>query len=336
MHRAKVVLREVPGQVHVGVKPASLLDVCNFVRMSRIIRVRLTGAEAQPGQIAAADVARAILGLERAIARAAYIALGRSRQGATGRHTAAVAAASRLRFVGTEPGSFVGLLALPEVGQLDNDGLDFTVEDLSRRAFEHLVFFIQAPAEDADAQLAAAVAQLADELGVGERTDTLTLGEGDPARPSAVINIAVRQQMRRLSQHAPSHRDDLVVGTLYEADFERHTARLRIPPGGMVTVTFGPDMADDIQQALRSEAQLEGRVRYDRRTGVASSIETRTVTRAEQLLMRDGDWLFTENLSVAELQQRLGVEGRVNVADLATDDLTEEERDAFVEALRGT
>lgn len=305
--------------------------------MSRILQVRLTGAEARPGQIAAADVARMIIGLERAIARAAYLALGRPRLAATGRHTAAVEAASRLRFVGTQAGSFVGLLALPDSGLLDSDGLDLQVEDLSRRAFDRLVAFIQAPAEDADAQLAAAVAQLADELGIGERIDTLTLGESDPARPSAVIDLAVRRRMRQLSHRPPTHREDLVVGTLFEADFERHTARLRMPAGGRtVTVSFSPDMADDIQQALRGEAQLEGRVRYDPGTGTATSIETHAVVRAEQLVIHNGDWSFTENLSVAELQQRQGVEGRVDLAELAAEDLTEEERDAFVAALSGT
>jgi len=313
-----------------------LLSLCNAVPVLRILQVRFTGPDARPGQIAAADVARVITGLERAIARAAYLALGRPRQGATGRYTAAVTAASRLRFVGTEAGSFVGLLALPDQEQVDCGVLDLEVEDLSRSAFDRLIAFIQRPGEDGDVQLAAAVAQLADELGIGERTDTLTLGEPDPARPSAVVDLATRQLMRQLSQRPPSHRDDLVVGVLFEADFERHTARLRAPAGGTVSVTFLPEMDADIQQALRGEAQLEGRVGYDRSTGVATNIETRAVTRAEQLVIHVGDWSFGENLSVNELQQRQGVKGKVNLAELAADDLTEDERNAFVAALCGT
>jgi len=319
------------------VETSLLRRVCDAVRMSRIVQVRLTGAEARPGQIAAADVARVIIGLERAMARAAYLVLGRPRQGATGRHTGAVEAASRLRFVGTQAGSFVELLALPDVEQAGSDGLDLPVEDLSTRAFDHLVAFIQAPADDGDAQLATAVAQLADELGIGERTDTLTLEEPDPAAPRAVIDVVTRQRMRRLARRSPAHRDDLVVGTLFQADFERHTARLRVlAGGGTVSVTFSPYMADDIQAALRGEAQLEGLVRYDPKTGTAASIETRAITRAEQLLIDEGGWSFAENFSIAELQQRQGVEGKVSLADLAADDLTEDERDAFVAALSDT
>lgn len=64
-------------------------------------------------------------------------------------------------------------------------------------------------------------------------------------------------------------------------------------------------------------------------SGIATSIDTRVVTRAKQLLIHDEDGFFAENLSVAELQQCQGVG---DLADLAADDLTEDERDAFVAA----
>jgi len=304
--------------------------------MSRIIQVRVTGAQARPGEIAASDVARLILGLERAMARAAYLVLGRPRQAASGRHTGAVEAASRLRFVGSGSGSFVQLLALPEARGAIGDELDLSVDDLSRRAFDRLVAFIGAPDDDADAGLAAAVAQLADELGIGERNDTLTVGEPDPGRPQVVVDKAAGQRMRQLAQRRPAHREDAVVGLLFEADFERYTARLRLPAGGIVTVSFPAELADDVQRALRAETQLEGWVRYDTRTGAATSVETATVVRAEQLLLDDGRWSFSDNPSVAELQQRQGVAGPPDLAELIANDLNEEERDAFLAALSMT
>lgn len=304
--------------------------------MSRIIQVRVTGAQARPGEIAASDVARLILGLERAMARAAYLVLGRPRQSASGRHTGAVEAASRLRFVGSGPGSFVQLLALPEARKAIGDELDLPVDDLSRRAFDRLVGFIGAPDDDADVGLAAAVAQLADELGIGERNDTLIVGEPDPGCPQAVVDKATGQRMRHLAQRPPAHREDAVVGLLFEADFERYTARLRLPAGGVVTVSFRAGLADDVQRALRAETQLEGWVRYDTRTGAATSVETRTVVRAEQLLLDDGGWSFNDNPSVVELQQRQGVVGPPDLAELSANDLNEEERDAFLAALSMT
>jgi CRISPR/Cas system endoribonuclease Cas6 (RAMP superfamily) len=74
----------------------------------RIVRAQLDGMDAEPGRVAAADVARIILGLERAIARAAYLVLERARRGVTGRHSLAIESAARLRFVGVDRGSFVG------------------------------------------------------------------------------------------------------------------------------------------------------------------------------------------------------------------------------------
>lgn len=126
-----------------------------------------------------------------------------------------------------------------------------------------------------------------------------------------------------------------MVGLLFEADFERYTARLRLPAGGIVTVNFPAELADDVQRARRGETQLEGWVRYDTRTGAATGVETGTVIRAEQLLLDDG-WSFKDNRSVAELQQRLGVAGPPDLAKLIANDLNDEERDAFLAALSMT
>lgn len=301
--------------------------------MSRIVQVRLVGPEARPGHIAAADVARVITGLERAMARAAYLVLGRTRRSPSGRHTKAVEAASSLRFVGVEAGSFVELLALPDLSPADSELLDLNAPDLSTRAFDRLVSFIGQPTDGGDAELAAAVAQLADELGIGERTQLLTIGEPDPSRPSATIDQLVRQQMRQLSRDLAVHREDAVVGTLFEADFERQTARLRTSTGGVVTVTYPAEMADQIHQALRGTSQFEGRITYDHKTGMARSIAITVITRAEQLLLFEPEAGFEENLSINELQRRQGVTGPVDLVALQVSDWSDIERDAFLAAL---
>jgi len=45
--------------------------------MNTVLRVRLTGDDAQLGRVAAGDVARMLLGVERAVARAAGHVIGR-------------------------------------------------------------------------------------------------------------------------------------------------------------------------------------------------------------------------------------------------------------------
>lgn len=307
--------------------------MCNAVFMSRIVQVRLEGPDARPGQIAAADVARVITGLERAMARAAYLVLGRSRRSPSGRHTKAVEAASSLRFVGVDDGSFVELLALPDLSPIEPEFMDLEAQDLSSRAFDRLVSFVQQPLDGGDAELAAAVAQLADELGIGERTQLLTIGEPDQTRPIATIDQAVRRQMRQLSRDLVVHREDAVVGTLFEADFEGQTARLRTSTDGVVTVSYPAEMAGQIHQALRSTSQLEGRITYDHKTGTARSIAISVITRAEQLLLFEPEAEFGENLSIDELQRRQGVAGPVDLASLHTSDWSDVERDAFLSAL---
>jgi hypothetical protein len=137
--------------------------------------------------------------------------------------------------------------------------------------------------------------------------------------------------MERVSEQRPTSRDETLVGVLFEADFEGNTAKLRLANGGVVTVNFSLDLADDIQEALRSRARLEGVVRYHPRTAQASSVELRTVVRNTQLAL-DGD-AFWQSPTFAELQAGQGTTGRVDPDDLGISDLTDDERAAFLAAL---
>ncbi|HVQ96228.1 MAG TPA: hypothetical protein VMU51_34740 [Mycobacteriales bacterium] len=303
--------------------------------MTTIIRAAIEGTEAEPGHIAAADVARLITGLERAIARAAYVALGRQRRAVAGRHNTAVERASRLRFVGVERGSFVELLALPDASEPGDDELPITVEALGNAAFDQLLAALSGADENSlDRQLAAAVAQLADELGVGERTDRITIGYASVAvSRHAVIDSGVRASMHRVAQLPPPERSDVLVGRLVEADFERLTARLQPPAGKPVTVRFPDELADEIHEALRQVATLEGLVSYDPKTSVASSVRLRAISRSEQLALAVGDLgTFWQHATFEDLQRSQGVTS-LDVGDLYDADLDEEERAALYAAL---
>lgn len=298
----------------------------------REIRARLEGPDAEPGRVAAADVARIILGLERAIARAAYLVLGRPRRSTTGRHSQAVESAARLRFIGSEPGSFVGLLGLPDTADPSDEELPISVADLSSLAFGRLLDIITSEGEEADGQLAAAVAQMASELGIGDRNTSITLTDstslicGQPRR--AKIDAVVRARMQRISERRADVRDETLVGVLFEADFEGNTAKLRLASGGVVTVSFETDLADEIQEALRSQTGIEGLVHYDGRTTQARTVELRAVVRNIQLeLNADSFW---QPLSFETLKSEQNTAGVVDPDDLAIGDLTDDERVAFL------
>lgn len=300
-----------------------------------LLRAQLEGADASLGEVAAADVARMILGLERAIARAAYVVLGESRRGA-GRHRQAIASASRLRFVGVEEGSVVGLLALPEAEPSDAE-LPIPVPHLSQLAVDRILDMIHGSSDGTDTELADAVAQLAIELGIGDRNSSLTLAgdwinsDGGQPRP-AIIDRRVRERMQQIaSQLPPSSRDDTLVGVLVEADFEAGTARLRLPDGSAVAVKFSPDLADLIQEGLRSQTQAEGLVRYHPRTHQVIEVELRSLVRSTPFALDEGSFWRTE--SFAQLQESQGTTGHLDPRELALPDLTDRDRADFLAAL---
>jgi len=76
---------------------------------STVLRVRLTGDDAQLGRVAAGDVARMLLG----VARAAGHVIGRQVK-PTGRRGRAIEDTTRFRLLSIERGSIVGVLELPE------------------------------------------------------------------------------------------------------------------------------------------------------------------------------------------------------------------------------
>jgi hypothetical protein len=306
--------------------------------MTRLVRLTLRGPEAAPGSVAAADVARAILGLERAMQRAASVIVPTPRRGATGRHTSAVERASHLRFVGTNRGSFRTVLALPETVGEDDGTFAITVADLSDQALERVLDAIDGGAPS-DRDLAAALAQMGDELGVGDRATAVMVERVERPRGratrGATIDGAVRIRMRqRAAQQDAELRDDTVTGALVEADFENNTARLRVDPATPpVIVSFAPELADAIQAALRSPAELEGVITYDPNEARAVRVNLRSLRRGEQLHLGDTD-AFWRHRSIEELAREQGVVADVEPGGFAGE-LSDHER-AELAALVGS
>jgi len=79
---------------------------------STVLSVRLTGDDAQLGRVAAGDVARMLLGIERAVARAAGHVIGRQVK-PTGRRGRAIEETTRFRLLSIERGSIVGSSSFP-------------------------------------------------------------------------------------------------------------------------------------------------------------------------------------------------------------------------------
>jgi hypothetical protein len=305
--------------------------VCHDRRVDRFIRAVLEGDDAAPGRIAAADVARLLLGMQSVLRRAAHVVLGRPRPTLTGRYGKAIEDATRLRLVRVEAGSFASVLALPDIStDADDLGLDGTVHDLGYRAFDHLLNVLQVSEPGIDPGLARAIGQLAEDVNVGSRVSLIRLETLAAEGRVAVIDGSTRRAME-LAASQPERRPDTVYGRLVEADFENNKARLRQPTGEAVTVTFDESLADDIQAALREPSVFVGDIIYNRPTGLDIRIALDHVVGPDEQLALSG-LHFHGHRTVAELAIEQGVHAPQNLDNLRASGIDADELAAFVAA----
>lgn len=298
------------------------------------LRVQLSGEHAELGEVPARDVARLIIEVERALASTAYVVLGRRRR-STGRYQQTIADAVRLRLLGVERGSVVPVLELPEVA--DAAAFDLDAPSLGEAALSALLGAAN-PTNSAHPAVAAALLDVAERVYVGDRYEALAF---EVRRRGQVVTRArvdgqVRRRLRDFVNSVPSEamRADAVLGVLYEADFERNTARLRSPARQVVEVRFSDEQADDIQAALRQQATLRGEVVYDAETQMVQRVVLREVIRGEQLALPDLDPDdFWRPRTFDELAEAHGSADAVSVDAVYDADATEDEREAFMAAL---
>jgi hypothetical protein len=302
--------------------------------MAHVVRVKLTGKEAQLGRVPAHDVAELLLGIERAVVRAAGHVVGRQVKD-TGRWEATLASAARLRLVAIEAGSVVGVLELPGVDDANGFGLAATT--LSELAWSEVLDSVT-DHDDSRIDVVRAVAELGTKVGIGTRYEAVELID-EEARDEEVMIRTVRidgptyRQLRAVANSAPGTREAVVVGSLVEADFERMSARVRTPAGDAVVVEFDESLADSIQDALRRPMQFEGVVSYDPNTLVVRSVRIRAIKRPEQLLLISDPHDFWRRHSIAELAQLQGVGPVKDIETLHDHELSADDVDALFAAL---
>jgi hypothetical protein len=295
------------------------------------LRVILNGELAELGKVPAADVARLLLAVERAVAHAASVSLGRTTR-PRGRRVSAVADTARLRLRGIEQGSVIPVLEFPDV---PSEALDLDVETLTDTAVRR-VFDTAEGLPDQHPLISSALLQLTEELRIGERYESVGLRLLNEERSrEVVLDSAVRQRLRtQAGLLAVPIREETVVGTLVEADFERRTARLRSPDGQAVSVTFGEGLEDEVQEALRRQAGFVGQVVYEPESMQARSVALHAIQQPEQLIMGVDAEAFWRAPSYDDLAEQQGVDlAPIDPDDLYDASATEEERDAILAAI---
>lgn len=300
-------------------------------REATTLHVVLEGESAKLEEVPAQDIARLIEATIRSIARAAESVTGRQ-PSLGGRRSAAVEEAARLRLVEVRPGSVALVLQGPE--QPDTLDLELDDERLTERAINRTLDAVEGTLDDVPLGLASALAGLGEELGVGERYETVRfdLGTGSNIVRTCRYDHTARTRLRQIVQEPKPAASSAVSGTLVEADFERLTARLRTPTNRSVKIAFTDENADSIQHALRKKAEFDGVVTYDPNTQEAQSVEMHSIVHAEQgqLDLESGFW---ENYTVRELAAQQGVAVSRSLNELHAKGLSSDDFDSLFEAL---
>jgi hypothetical protein len=307
--------------------------------MGSLLRIKLRGRAAHLGEVPAADVAHLLLGIEGAIARAADRRAGRIAR--RGRHKGVVEETTRLRLEAIRRGTVSVVTRLPDVSDDDPDGesFGFEVAHLGEQATQDVLTLIDEGGEDVDPILAAEVAAVlgstSERLGIGTRYECIDFAYGARTfRRPIRLDLAARERLSTLALPREPIPSDHLIGTLVEADFERHSARLRSPDGAEVKVSFEDPLADEIYAALREPAQLGGEVTYNRHTGAATRVQVRHIERATQLMMGSDEIDFWSDPTIRDLAAEQRVTPIDDLNELHDDDASEEEIEAIFEALR--
>lgn len=185
---------------------------------------------------------------------AAQIAGRAPRKG--GKLPQAITGTTKLRLTAIKEGSLVLELAPPDVPSAQQS-LDLDDMWLADSAIGTVIDVLEG-SETGFSETTVALSQLAEDLDIGERYETLTLTQPGDSPREAVLDTAARTRLSvPVQRRTRSDEDGKLVGVLYKADFEKNTARVRTALGDSVDVRFNDSHAQSIKQALREQAQLQ-------------------------------------------------------------------------------
>lgn len=299
--------------------------------MTARLVLRLTGENARLGEVYASDLARLLDGVDRVVSRTAAQIAGRApRRG--GRLPQAIIGATKLRLTAIREGSLVLEFAPPDVPS-DQEALGLDDMQLADSAISTVIDVLEG-SETGFPEATALLSQLAENLDIGERYETLSLTQPGDVPREAVMDTTARSRLSAdVQRRTRSDDSGTLVGMLYEADFEKNTARLRTPLGDSVTVRFDDSHAMSIKEALREQAQLQGSVTYNEATAAIVSVELAKIASAVQLGLMPDMENFWMSQSLEELAESQGVNVIDRIEVLQDDTITEKEAEDFLAAL---
>ncbi|MDQ4099054.1 MAG: hypothetical protein M3121_00970 [Chloroflexota bacterium] len=293
--------------------------------------VRLVGEHAELGDVPAVDVARLILDVQTAVARAAGAFIRRPPK-RTGRWEGTLEDATKLRLVEVTQGTVRIGLQPPRVD--GDEQFELEVDSLADAGWSVAAGAIEGPIDEADTDVLVRLLTLANDLSIGNRFEAVEFRTND-----ALVARLDGGKRARIRAAVESRRNAFVplpdvTGVLFEADFERHTAKVRTQEGDVVELFFEEDQANSIQDALRERSQFVGDVTFDAVTSSVKSVRLREITRFEQLLLGDeGARAFWRPVTFDSLAEEQGTQPVDSFDELRDTSLSDEEFQQFIDTL---
>ena len=297
------------------------------------LRVTLLGDDASLGVIPAADVARLLSGVEKAIARAAEVRQGRTGRWA-GRRDAEREAATRLMLRSLEPGSLTAVLDVPG-GDAAGETLEMADPSLGELAAADILRTLNEGEEHP--RVAEALSELADNLDIGRRRQKLEMElTDDNGRTRSHIDAAVAERLRGRAEQPTVEEESTIAGTMFAVNFESRTAQIRINPINAIrTVKFEDDLTAQVQEALLNLTEFTGIVTKDAGSETIRSLRLTDITPPQQLSLGIGNIDYRSSPTLEEIAASQGIDlsthvNRVSSIEIEDDD---PEINAFFEAL---
>lgn len=280
------------------------------------------------------EVAAWLDGLVGLVARGSAAVLHRPLRSGGGRYEGPIEDASHVRLESLESGSIVANL-LPAKSVVVPDALELTAESLSEQGMSLLLDVAAGHVEKAP-ELAEAFLEFYDRFVARHEGASLRLKDQRPDhRREVVVDTGRSQEIRAAAAPALSQGPitTKVIGRLFEANTETHSALLRAPSGAKVDVRWSPEHEPEIRRLLGGQANLRGDVTFDAKTNEVRSVRISEILTGDQLGLDFGGLDFWTDVPALQLVATLGATPVQDAADLEVSGVTDEEWSALYEAI---
>jgi hypothetical protein len=304
-----------------------------------VMRIAVEGERVAPGKLPLRDLRRLGELAQQGIERTARVLIGEPGS-APGPLPETIREATELLLVGVEQGSAVAVIELnpPREGETEDDRLmPLPARDLGLRAMDRFVDGLhQLEVSDQGGVPEGwdtSVVEIAEKLAetASERRVRVTFKAKAPTTPEKVAHIRPEAAERFRVRHATVKRRRTAQGELVAIDLEKGQLDLKGSRGPRVQCHFGPELMDQARRLVGETVLVSGEEEVDLSSSKAGRLEVDTLKlSSQQVLPDEAFWL---NRSAAEQAAEQGIQPLRTVAELASEDFSEEDIQGILAAL---